>query len=40
MTKKKIIVCSVILGIILVGLLACEVMYPTGGQAMIESLMA
>lgn len=37
---KKIIVCSVILGIILVGLLACEVMYPTGGQAMIESLMA
>ena len=33
MTKKKVIVCSVILGVILIGLLACEVMYPTGGQA-------
>lgn len=28
MTKKKVIVCSVILGVILIGLLACEVMYP------------
>ena len=39
MTKKKVIVCSVILGVILIGLLACEVMYPTGGQAMIKNLM-
>lgn len=40
MSKKKVIICSVILVIILVGLLACEVMYPAGGQAMIKSLMA
>ena len=40
MTKKKVIVCSVILGVILIGLLACEVMYPTGGQAMIKNLMS
>ena len=38
MSKKTTIICSCILLVLLVALMACEVMNPTGGQAFLSKI--
>lgn len=38
MSKKTTIITSVVLFVLLVVLMACEVMNPTGGQAFLKSI--
>lgn len=38
MSKKTTIICSCILFVLLVAMMACEVMNPTGGQAFLSKI--